>query len=167
MHKIQIGISSCLLGEEVRHDGGHRRNVYITGTLSRYFGFKAICPEMAIGLGVPRPTIRLVDKGSEIRVVGVNDAGLDVTDKLRAFSQEATARLQTISGYILKKDSPSCGMERVRVYNSNGMPEKRGRGIFADSLMKAWSNLPVEEEGRLMDPVTPDPSTGLPLLLAS
>jgi uncharacterized protein YbgA (DUF1722 family)/uncharacterized protein YbbK (DUF523 family) len=153
MHKIKIGVSSCLLGEEVRYDGGHKRNVYITGTLSQYFDFKPICPEMAIGLGVPRPTIRLVDKGSGIRVVGVNDASLDVTDKLRAFSQDATARLQTISGYILKKDSPSCGMERVRVYNSNEMPEKRGRGIFADSLMKAWPNLPVEEEGRLMGPM--------------
>jgi uncharacterized protein YbgA (DUF1722 family)/uncharacterized protein YbbK (DUF523 family) len=153
MHKIQIGISSCLLGEEVRYDGGHKRNVYITGTLSRYFDFKAICPEMAIGLGVPRPTIRLADKGSGIRVVGVNDDSLDVTDKLHSFSQEATGRLHTISGYILKKDSPSCGMERVRVYNSNEMPEKRGRGIFAATLMQALPNLPVEEEGRLMDPV--------------
>ena len=153
MHKIQIGISSCLLGEEVRYDGGHKRNVYITGTLSRYFDFKAICPEMAIGLGVPRPTIRLVDKGSGIRVVGVNEASLDVTDKLRAFSQDATTSLQTLSGYILKKDSPSCGMERVRVYNSNDMPEKRGRGIFAETLINALPTLPVEEEGRLMDPV--------------
>ena len=153
MHKIQIGISSCLLGEEVRYDGGHKRNVYVTGTLSRYFDFKATCPEMAIGLGVPRPTIRLVDMGSGIRVVGVNDASLDVTDKLRAFSEDATARLQRISGYILKKDSPSCGMERVRVYNSNEMPEKRGRGIFAETLINALPTLPVEEEGRLMDPV--------------
>lgn len=153
MHKIQIGISSCLLGEEVRYDGGHKRNVYVTGTLSQYFDFKAICPEMAIGLGVPRPTIRLVDKGAGIRVVGVTDAALDVTDELQNFSLDATAKLQTISGYILKKDSPSCGMERVRVYNANDMPEKRGRGIFADTLMKALPNLPVEEEGRLMDPV--------------
>ena len=153
MQKIEIGVSSCLLGEEVRYDGGHKRNVYITDTLTRYFDFKAICPEMAIGLGVPRPTIRLVAKDSGIRVVGVNDASIDVTDKLRSFSQDATAKLQTISGFILKKDSPSCGMERVRVYNSNEMPEKRGRGIFADTLMKAWPNLPVEEEGRLMDPV--------------
>lgn len=153
MHKIQIGVSSCLLGEEVRYDGGHKRNVYITGALSKYFDFKAICPEMAIGLGVPRPTIRLVDKGTGIRVIGVNDSSLDVTDKLRSFSQEACRKLAMLSGYILKKDSPSCGMERVRVYNSNEMPEKRGRGIFADTLMQMWPNLPVEEEGRLMDPV--------------
>ena len=153
MHKIQIGISSCLLGEEVRYDGGHKRNVYITGALSQYFDFKAICPEMAIGLGVPRPTIRQVDMGQGVRVVGVKDPSLDVTDKLRSFSQEACRRLQGISGYILKKDSPSCGMERVRVYNSSDMPEKRGRGIFADTLMEAHPNLPVEEEGRLMDPL--------------
>jgi len=152
MHKIQIGVSSCLLGEEVRYDGGHKRNVYITGTLSQYFDFQPTCPEMAIGMGVPRPTIRLVGDDSGIRAVGVNDASLDVTDKLRTFSQKATDRLQAISGYILKKDSPSCGMEQVRVYNSNEIPEKRGRGIFADSLMKAWPNLPVEEEGRLMEP---------------
>ncbi len=153
MHKIQIGISSCLLGEEVRYDGGHKRNVYITGTLSRYFDFKAICPEMAVGLGVPRPTIRLVDTGAGIRVVGVKDASLDVTDKLQDFSLDAMSGLRNISGYILKKDSPSCGMERVRVYNASDMPEKRGRGIFADTLMKALPYLPVEEEGRLMDPV--------------
>ena len=153
MHKIQIGISSCLLGEEVRYDGGHKRNVYVTGTLSQYFEFKAICPEMGIGLGVPRPTIRLVDKGDGIRVVGVNDADLDVTEKLRNFSQQAIEGLQSLSGYILKKDSPSCGMERVRVYNSSDMPEKRGQGVFAKILMEALPNLPVEEEGRLMDPV--------------
>ena len=153
MHKIQIGISSCLLGEEVRYDGGHKRNVYITGALSQYFDFKAICPEMAIGLGVPRPTIRQVDMGQGVRVVGVKDASLDVTDKLRSFSQEACRSMQGISGYILKKDSPSCGMDRVRVYNSSDMPEKRGRGIFADALMQAHPNLPVEEEGRLMDPM--------------
>jgi len=153
IHKIQIGISSCLLGEEVRYDGGHKRNIYVTGTLSQYFEFKAICPEMAIGLGVPRPTIRQVDMGQGVRVTGVADTSLDVTDKLRSFSQEACGNLQDISGYILKKDSPSCGMERVRVYNSSDMPEKRGRGIFADALMQAHPNLPVEEEGRLMDPL--------------
>lgn len=153
MHKILIGISSCLLGEEVRYDGGHKRNIYITGTLSQYFEFKPICPEMAIGLGVPRPTIRLVDKGTGIRLVGVKDESLDVTDKLQNFSKDAIARLPSISGYILKKDSPSCGMERVRVYNANEMPEKRGRGIFADTLINSMPNLPIEEEGRLMDPV--------------
>lgn len=153
MHKIKIGISSCLLGEEVRYDGGHKRNVYITGTLSQYFKFKPICPEMAIGLGVPRPTIRLVDEGAGIRVLGVKDSTLDVTYKLRAFSQEACGKLGNLSGYILKKDSPSCGMERVRVYDSKEMPQKSGRGVFADTLMKTWPNLPVEEEGRLMDPV--------------
>ena len=153
MSKIKIGVSSCLLGEEVRYDGGHKRDIYITGTLSQYFDFQPICPEVAIGLGVPRPTIQLVDKGAGIRAVGVKDASLDVTDRLRTFGLEAIDSLQTVSGYILKKDSPSCGMERVCVYNSNEKPEKRGRGIFADTLINTLPNLPVEEEGRLMDPV--------------
>ena len=86
-------------------------------------------------------------------MLGVKDSTLDVTDNLRTFSQEACGKLGNLSGYILKKDSPSCGMERVRVYNSKDMAEKRGRGVFADTLIQTWPNLPVEEEGRLMDPV--------------
>ncbi|NNF96000.1 MAG: DUF1722 domain-containing protein [Halobacteria archaeon] len=153
MHKIKIGVSSCLMGEEVRYDGGHKRNIYLTGTLTRYFDFKPICPEAAIGMGIPRPPIRLVESEFGIQAVGVKDLSLNVTDKLREFSQQMVGRLQDISGYILKKDSPSCGMVRVRVFNHKDMPEKRGRGIFADTLLTAMPSLPVEEEGRLMDPV--------------
>jgi uncharacterized protein YbgA (DUF1722 family)/uncharacterized protein YbbK (DUF523 family) len=153
MSKIQIGISSCLLGQEVRHDGGHKRNGYVLNTLSNYFEFRPLCPEMAIGMGVPRPPIRLVKNKGEIRLVGSRDSSLDVTDDMSRFSKQLVDQLDDISGYILKKDSPSCGMTRVRIYNENGQPEKNGSGLFAGHLMKARPCLPVEEEGRLMDPV--------------
>lgn len=153
MSKIQIGISSCLLGQEVRHDGGHKRNAYVLKTLSTYFDFRPLCPELAIGMGVPRPTIRLAKQGEEIRLVGSKDPELDVTDDMNQFSRQATSNMDDLSGYILKKDSPSCGMERVRIYNEKGIPEKNGSGLFAARLMEAYPSMPIEEEGRLMDPV--------------
>jgi uncharacterized protein YbgA (DUF1722 family)/uncharacterized protein YbbK (DUF523 family) len=153
MSKIEIGISSCLLGQEVRHDGGHKRNAWILNTLSSYFDFRPLCPELAIGMGVPRPTIRLIKQDNVIRLVGSKDTNLDVTDEMNRFSDQAVSGLDDLSGYILKKDSPSCGMERVRIYNEKGIPEKNGSGLFAARLMEAHPNLPIEEEGRLMDPV--------------
>ena len=153
MSKIEIGISSCLLGQEVRHDGGHKRNAWILNTLSNYFEFRPLCPELAIGMGVPRPTIRLIKQENVIRLVGSKDTDLDVTDEMNRFSNQAISSMDELSGYILKKDSPSCGMERVRVYNEKGIPEKNGSGLFAARLMEAHPNLPIEEEGRLMDPV--------------
>ncbi len=153
MSKIEIGISSCLLGQEVRHDGGHKRNAWILNTLSSYFDFRPLCPELAIGMGVPRPTIRLIKQDNVIRLVGSKDPDLDITDEMNRFSDQAVKGLDDLSGYILKKDSPSCGMERVRIYNEKGIPEKNGSGLFAARLMEAHPNLPIEEEGRLMDPV--------------
>lgn len=153
MLKIKVGVSSCLLGEAVRYDGGHKRNIYITETLSLYFDLKPICPEVAIGMGIPRPPIQLVESESGIQAIGVKDRNLNVTDKLREFGQQTAGSLAGVSGYLLKKDSPSCGMVGVQIFNRKGMPEKSGRGMFADTLLKALPNLPVEEEGRLMDPV--------------
>lgn len=153
MSKIKIGISSCLLGQEVRHDGGHKRNVYILNTLSRYFEFQPLCPETAIGMSIPRPPIRLIKENDEIRLVGSRDPDLDVTDQMNRFSAQAVTHMYDLSGYILKKDSPSCGMVRVRVYNDKGHPEKNGSGLFAEQLMKTHPSMPIEEEGRLMDPV--------------
>lgn len=151
---ISIGISACLLGEEVRHDGGHKRDVFITGTLAHYFEFVPVCPEMAIGLGVPREPIRLQGKPRNIRVVGVKNPQLDVTDKLRAYGTKQAEELERVSGYILKSKSPSCGMERVRLYpDAEGAPSAAGVGQYAAALMKARPLLPVEEEGRLHDPV--------------
>ncbi len=153
LDKIRVGISSCLLGEEVRFDGGHKRDSYVTGTLSDYFDFVPFCPEAGVGLGIPRQPIRLVRRGEEIRAVGVKTPELDPTDDLAAFAHQTAGELGEVSGYILKNASPSCGMERVKVYNEKGMPERNGVGIFAGALMERLPLLPVEEEGRLGDPV--------------
>lgn len=141
------------MGEPVRYDGGYKRNIYITGTLSRYFDFEEYCPEAAIGMGIPRPPIRLVKKEDGIHAVGIKDPMVDVTERLRDYGQDVVNRLGGISGYIFKKDSPSCGMERVRLFDSNDVPTRSGRGIYADVIMQGLPLLPVEEEGRLMDPV--------------
>jgi len=153
LEKIRVGVSSCLLGQEVRFDGGHKRDNYLTGTLSSYFEFIPFCPEAAVGLGIPRQPIRLVRRGEEIRAVGVRTPELDPTDQLAAFAERTARQLGEISGYILKKDSPSCGMERVKIYNDKGMPERKGVGIYAGVLMRRLPLLPVEEEGRLGDAV--------------
>lgn len=151
MTKITLGISSCLLGNEVRHDGGHNRNVYVNSTLSEYFNFRPYCPEVAIGLGVPRPTIRLTRSDSGIRLTGSDNTGLDLTDDMNSWSTGALVGMRDLSGFILKNNSPSCGMERVRLYDANGAPSRDGIGLFADALMQAMPWLPVEEEGRLND----------------
>ncbi|MGR8979058.1 MAG: YbgA family protein [Gammaproteobacteria bacterium] len=151
MKKIPIGISSCLLGQPVRYDGGHKHDSYITGTLGEYFEFHPFCPEVEIGLGIPRPTIHLVRFGQEIRCVGIQDPALDVTDRLRNRAVQLNELHADLCGYILKKDSPSCGMERVKVYAGN-QPRREGVGIYAGEMMRNQPLLPVEEEGRLGDP---------------
>ncbi|MEF8792855.1 YbgA family protein [Thiohalorhabdus sp.] len=152
--RIPVGISSCLLGEEVRFDGQHKRDAYINGTLSAYFDFIPVCPEVAIGLGVPREPIRLqADKGEPVRVVGTRNPDMDVTEDLHAYGRQMAAELPHIHGYILKKGSPSCGMERVKVYKPDGNPLTNTAGAYAESLMAQRPLLPVEEEGRLGDPM--------------
>ncbi len=151
--RIHIAISACLLGQEVRYDGGHKHNEYITETLGAYFDFQPFCPEVAIGLGTPRPPIRLVRRGNAIRAQGVDDPTLDVTEPLANYADHVAPTLARVSGYILKKNSPSCGMERVKLYSSRGMPVNKASGIFAGRLMEHCPELPFEEEGRLMDPV--------------
>lgn len=152
-----MGISSCLLGEEVRYDGGHKRDAYINGTLAHYFDFVPVCPEVAIGLGTPRQPIRLVrEKGEsarEARVLGVRDPDLDVTAELAEHGRAQAAELTGIHGYIFKRASPSCGMERVKVFTPDGHPAgKDGVGAYAAAFMEQRPDLPVEEEGRLGDP---------------
>ena len=150
--RILIGISSCLLGEQVRYDTGHKHHSYITKTLGEFFTFRPFCPEMAIGLGTPRETIRLVEAEDGIRAVGTKTEGHDVTDRLRENAEQQAHWHKELCGYILKKDSPSCGMERVKVYKKN-MPERVGAGLYAEVLLRNFPNLPIEEEGRLGDPV--------------
>lgn len=149
---ICVGVSACLLGERVRHDGGHKRSPFITDALSRYVRFEPVCPEMAIGLGVPREPIRLQGRPSAPRALGTRTPGLDVTSALQDCATAQAKRLQHISGYVFKSKSPSCGLERVKVYDDNGVPSSTGRGIYAATLMRLTSLLPVEEEGRLNDP---------------
>lgn len=151
MKKIPIGISSCLLGQLVRFDGGHKHDSYITGTLGRYFEFYPFCPEVEIGLGVPRPAIHLVKVGGEIRCTGIKDPELDVTDRLSNRAVQLKDIHADLCGYLLKKGSPSCGMERVKVYSGN-QPRHDGVGIYAGEMMRNNPLLPVEEEGRLGDP---------------
>jgi uncharacterized protein YbgA (DUF1722 family)/uncharacterized protein YbbK (DUF523 family) len=151
--KIRVGISSCLLGAQVRFDGGHKQDRYVNGTLAQYFDFAPVCPEMAIGLGVPREPIRLVQQDNGIHVVGTRNPDLNVTEALESYGRKMAASLATISGYIFKRASPSCGMERVKVYTPEGTPVGTGAGAYAKAFMEAQPLLPVEEEGRLGDPV--------------
>lgn len=150
--KIPLGISSCLIGEKVRFDGGHKQNRYILDTLGQYFSYRPFCPEMAIGLGVPRETIRLVEIDGRREAIGNKNAALNVTDALIQSAQNRQSWHRQIYGYIVKKDSPSCGMERVRVYHGD-QPQRIGAGLYTETMMQNFPNLPVEEEGRLGDPV--------------
>lgn len=151
---IRIGISACLLGQEVRFDGGHKRDRFLTDVLGPHVEWVPVCPEVEVGMGTPRETLRLVRVAGAIRMVTTRSE-VDHTAAMNAWSRsrlDALAR-DDLSGYVLKKDSPSCGMERVKVYDpEGGMPSKDGRGLFAAALLARFPNLPVEEEGRLMDP---------------
>jgi uncharacterized protein YbgA (DUF1722 family)/uncharacterized protein YbbK (DUF523 family) len=150
----KVGVSACLLGHQVRYDGGHKRDTFIIGPLSEHLYFIPICPETAIGLGIPRPTIRLMGEPDHPRLVGTIDASFDVTEKMEGYAERQVGELGDLCGYILKKDSPSCGMERVKVFNTSGShAERKGSGIFARILMQRLPLLPVEEEGRLNDAV--------------
>lgn len=150
--EIRVGISSCLLGEQVRFDGGHKHDTLITETLGRFFSWVPVCPEMELGLGAPRESLRLVGRPERPRLVALKSQ----TDHTQPMEQYAACRLGELAGvglhgYILKKDSPSCGMERVRVYDKSGMPQRTGRGLFAAALIERFPLLPAEEEGRLRD----------------
>jgi uncharacterized protein YbgA (DUF1722 family)/uncharacterized protein YbbK (DUF523 family) len=150
---IPVGISSCLLGNKVRYDGGHKRSKYCLNVLSECFDLTPFCPEVAIGLSTPREPIRLVGSADSPRVVGVKNPDLDVTDQLIAYANTVSENQKSLCGYILMKGSPSCGMERVKVYHENGMPNEAGSGAYAAQIMRNNPALPVEEDARLNDPV--------------
>ncbi len=150
--KIPVGISSCLIGEEVRFNGGHKLDSYVNRTLGQYFEFHPFCPEVDIGLGVPRKPIRLVRRDDQIRVVDVDEGSTDYTQALIDSAEQQKSWQRDLCAYILKKDSPSCGMERVKVYDGS-RPGRDGVGVFAGRLMENFPEMPVEEEGRLGDPV--------------
>ncbi len=152
MQRILLGVSSCLLGNRVRYDGTHKRDPLIVETLSQLFDFVPICPEVAIGMGVPRPPIRLQGEPTQLRAVGVDNPELDVTMALYGYAKEIAPELQHISGYIFKSRSPSCGIGNVQVYDNNGEPSYLGVGIFAQALTSCWPSLPVTDECRLAQP---------------
>jgi uncharacterized protein YbgA (DUF1722 family)/uncharacterized protein YbbK (DUF523 family) len=150
----RLGISACLLGDQVRFDGGHKRDPFLTDILSPHVCWVRVCPEVEVGMGTPRETLRLQrrDDGA-IRMVTTRTE-IDHTDAMSAWARKRLIELEreNLSGYVLKKNSPSCGMEKVKVFGASGRPQPNRRGIFAEALMRRFPNLPVEEEGRLSDP---------------
>ena len=150
---LRLGVSACLLGQNVRYDRGHARDRFLVETLGLWFEFVAVCPEVEVGMGVPRPSVRLVDRAGETRMVAPA-TGEDFTAPMAELTRRRVAELQELDldGFVLKRGSPSCGLERIKVYRE-GMPSaKRRPGMFAEGLLEGWPDLPVEEEGRLNDP---------------
>jgi uncharacterized protein YbgA (DUF1722 family)/uncharacterized protein YbbK (DUF523 family) len=151
--KIRIGVSECLLGHQVRYDGGHKWDRFLTDTLGQYVEYVPVCPEVECGLGVPREAMRLIGDPESPRLVTIRTRE-DLTDRMVAWARGRVKELEeeNLCGFIFKSDSPSSGMERVKVYTDKGMPEKKGKGIFASIFMEHFPLIPVEEEGRLHDP---------------
>lgn len=156
--QIAVGVSACVVGENVRYNGGHKLSRFVRDDLGEYVSFVPVCPEVEVGMGVPRETIRLVrpGRGTAVEVVAAR-SGTNWTRQLDAWADARAAELehQELCGFVFQKGSPSCGMERVRVYPSvdGGMPQRDGVGIFARALMRRLPLLPVEEDGRLNDPL--------------
>jgi uncharacterized protein YbgA (DUF1722 family)/uncharacterized protein YbbK (DUF523 family) len=152
MEKIKIGISSCLLGNAVRYDGGHKLDRFLRDTLGQYVDYVPVCPEAECGMGIPRESMRLEGKTGAPRLV-THRTREDKTEMMLLWAKKRVAELEAenLCGFIFKSDSPSSGMERVKVYDDKGMPAKTGVGIFARIFMEHFPLLPVEEEGRLHD----------------
>jgi uncharacterized protein YbgA (DUF1722 family)/uncharacterized protein YbbK (DUF523 family) len=154
---VRIGVSACLLGAEVRFDAQHKRDSFLADELSRHVEWVSVCPEVEVGMGVPRESVRLVRGAQGQPLMLGNRSGADWTARMKALARARAKKLvaEDLSGYVLKANSPSCGMERVKLYESaaEGAPaERKGTGLFAAALMAALPSLPVEEEGRLHDP---------------
>ena len=151
---IKIGISTCLLGENVRYDGGHKHDRFLTDTLGQYVEYVPVCPEVQCGFGIPREAMRLIGDPASPRLVTTHTSQ-DMTERMLAYAGARVAELEKedLGGFIFKSGSPSSGMERMRVYNDKGMPSLQGVGLFARAFMEHFPLLPVEEEGRLHDPL--------------
>jgi uncharacterized protein YbgA (DUF1722 family)/uncharacterized protein YbbK (DUF523 family) len=155
----RIGISRCLLGDEVRYDGGHKRDPFLVSTFGRFVEWVPVCPEVEAGMSTPREAIQLVARPDgvasgehQVRLLGVRTRE-DWTTRMVTFASSSVRELKSadLAGYVLKKDSPSCGLERVRVHHDERVT-RTGRGLFAEALVGEMPNLPIEEEGRLNDP---------------
>ena len=149
---LRLGVSSCLLGSEVRFDGGHKRDRFLTDRVADFVEWVPVCPEVEAGMAVPRPALRLVREGDDLRMLEIA-SGRDHTQRMQSYAARRVRALRDLElcGYVLKKDSPSCGMTCVKIYREKGMPKRDGSGLYATALMEAYPNLPVEDEGRLND----------------
>jgi uncharacterized protein YbgA (DUF1722 family)/uncharacterized protein YbbK (DUF523 family) len=159
MHKefekadVIIGISACLIGEKVRFDASNKPSNFCIKELGQHVTFKAYCPEVAVGLPIPRPTIRLIKDDQMIKVSRPDGSG-DVTSAIKAYGKRIAAMSKNLSGYVFCAKSPTCGMERVKVYSPTGNQlQVQGVGVFSREIMKANPLLPCEENGRLNDPI--------------
>lgn len=150
---IRLGISRCLLGDEVRFDGGHKRDHFLTDVLGRYVEWVPVCPEVEAGLGTPREAMQLVGDPRHPRLMTITSKH-DHTEAMNTMIEERLGSINKpdLSGFVFKKGSPSCGVERVRMYTEQGIPNQAGSGIFAQAFQKQFPLIPVEEEGRLSDP---------------
>ncbi len=150
---IRVGVSSCLLGNQVRYDGGHKQDRYVLDTLAQYVDLVSVCPEVEVGMTIPRPTVRLEGDPDSPRMVAPS-TGEDWTARMNAYAKRRAAELaeHELCGFIFKKNSPSCGVWRVKVYADKGMPSRQGSGLFAAEMVRRYPQLPIEEEGRLCDP---------------
>ncbi len=152
--RLRLGVSSCLVGRKVRYDGQHKRDAFLVDVLGPFVEWVPVCPELEVGMGVPREPVRLVGTAAAPRLVAER-SGKDHTEAMLRFAATRVRELEAagLDGYVTKKDSPSCGMERVRVYGGKGGPPRRdGAGMFARVVMERLPLLPMEEEGRLDDP---------------
>jgi uncharacterized protein YbgA (DUF1722 family)/uncharacterized protein YbbK (DUF523 family) len=152
--KIRLGISECLLGHKVRYDGGHKWDRFLTDTLGRYVEYVPVCPEAECGLGVPREAMRLEGDPASPSLVTIRSR-VNLTDRMLSWTRKRVSELERedLCGFIFKSKSPSCGMERVKVFGEKGIPEKKGLGLFAGAFMERFPLVPVEDEGRLHDPL--------------
>ena len=150
---VRLGVSSCLLGAEVRYDGGHKRNRLLTKVLGEWFEWLSVCPEFEIGLGVPRPTIQL-ETGDPNPQLIEPISGEDLTERMESYARDKVDELRKegLDGFIFKGDSPSCGVERVKVFGKTERPARDGIGVFARVFTRRWPDLPVAEDGWLEDP---------------
>jgi uncharacterized protein YbgA (DUF1722 family)/uncharacterized protein YbbK (DUF523 family) len=154
MGEIKVGISACLLGQPVRYDGGHKLDRFLAGTLGRYVTFVPVCPEVESGMGIPREAMRLTGDPRHPRLVTIR-SGRDMTEQVKEWGRRRVRELESerLCGFIFKSRSPSSGMERVKVYDGHGVPAPVGVGVWARIFMDRFPDIPVEEEGRLNDPV--------------
>ncbi len=150
--RIRLGISACLLGQKVRYDGGHKLDHFLADELGRYVEWLPVCPEVECGLPVPREAMHLVGDPDNPRLVTIK-SGIDLTEQMATWAKRRVEELaaEGLHGFVFKKDSPSSGLYRVRVYNEHGMAERIGVGMFPREVMRRFPLLPLEEEGRLND----------------